>query len=327
MREYLAAAGVCYDTIATQAGLDDIDFERLDAYVSLSRFAHFLELAADVTGDELFALRWVTETDDASLGPLSLCVFYAPTMRVGLEVLARYLTVHVDVASCDLKESDGVTTFSWTYTPLVLRLDQLTDRGAALCIGRMRAMAADDVVPLKIELARSQPRSQALHRACFGSNILFECERNAFSYRSDLLDLPNPNADPNLFSALCELNMRLVDERCRQSDLVTRVKEEILRRLAEEAVALEPIARELGFSSRGMQRRLADHNTTFNNLLELTRQEAAKRYIEETDLLISEIAYRLGFSTIGSFTRAAKRWFGRTPREYRQGLHSVPKRG
>lgn len=324
---YLAQAGINYDDIARQAELLDVDTERLDTYVRLSHFAHFLELAADATGDELFALRWISHFDETALGPLSLCVAYAPTMRQALEVLARFLTIHVDVASCELSEEAGITTFAWTYTPLVLQQDQLADRGAGLCIGRMRAMLPGNTAPLRVELARSQPRSTALHRSLFGANVHFECDRNSFSYRNEYLDLSNPKGDPNLFLALTELNARLVGERRRQSDLVMRVREEILRRMADEAIALEPIARQLGHSSRSLQRKLAGYNTTFNSLLELTRREAAKRYMEETDLLISEIAYRLGFSTIGNFTRAAKRWFGCTPREYRQGLQSMAKRG
>ena len=325
--EHLAAENVCYDRIARQAGLDDVDATRFDGYISLSRFAHFLELAADASGDELIALRWVAQVDDSALGPFTLCLAYAPTMRAAFEVLTRYLAIHVDAASCNVTDEAGVTTFSWTYSPLIMWRDQLVDRGAGHSIGRMRAMLPGNTPPLKVELMRRRPASVALHCRLFGPHVLFECDRNSFSYGNELLDVPNPNADENLFAALCELNSRLVGERRCASDLILRVKEEILRRLAEDIVALEPIARQLGHSSRSLQRRLAGYNTTFNDLLELTRREAAKRYIEETDFLISEIAYRLGFSTIGNFTRAAKRWFGRTPREYRQSFQSTVKRG
>lgn len=325
--EHLASVHLNFRDIARQAGIDNVDMARLDSYVNLVDFSHFLELAADAAGDELLALRWAASVNDLALGPYLLCLAYAPTLRVALNAIVQFLSIHHDGATCSLREEGGAATLAWTYSPVLLRQDQLIDRGAALCIGRMRALLPAHNPPQRVELQRRRPASVSLHHGLLGPNVRFGCERNAFTYGADLLDVPNPNSDPNLFSALCELNARLLGERRCQRDLVLRVKEEMLRRLADGDVALESIARELGHSSRGLQRRLAAHGTTFNQLLEITRREAARQYIEETDFLISEIAYRLGFSTIGNFTRAAKRWFGCTPREYRQGLHSRRKRG
>lgn len=322
----LERKGVDFRQLSRQAGLDRVDTARLDAYVSLTRFAHFLELAADATQDELFALRWVAEAAQAAVGSYSLCLAYAPNLRSALGMMLRYLAVHIDVESSSVTEDGDLTTYSFRYSPLVLRQEQLIDRGMGLCVTKMRSLLPERTPPTLVELARPRPRSTGLHGAVFGPNVVFDSDRNAISYPTALLDVPNPNADPNLFIALCALNDRLLAERSRQRDFVSRVREEILRRLAEDSVALDVIARELGHSSRGLQRRLAQYNTTFQDLLESTRREAAKRYIEETDYMISEIAYRLGFSAIGNFTRAAKRWFGCTPREYRQGLQSAAKR-
>ncbi|MDJ0932597.1 MAG: hypothetical protein QNJ43_19295 [Breoghania sp.] len=43
-------------------------------------------------------------------------------------------------------------------------------------------------------------------------------------------------------------------------------------------------------------------------------------------MMVSEIAYRLGFFSIGNVTRTAKRWFGRSPRDYRAHLQSYRER-
>ena len=322
--DFLAERDVAFDALARRAGVDHVNPTRFDSYVSLNRFSHFLELAAEACGDELVTLRWIDTVNELALGPILLCLSYAPTLRAAIDVLLRYQVAHVDAAACALHERGDITTVSWTYSPVVVRREQLTDRSAALFIGRLRAMLPADAAPLGVELVRRQPASVALHHKLLGPDVTFDAERNACSCPTHLLDVRNPMADANLFAALCALNERLVGERRSRSDLVLRVKEEILHRLTQETLALEPIARHLGYSSRGLQRRLTDCGTTFHNLLEQTRREMAKRYIEETDFRISEISYRLGFSTIGNFTRAAKRWFGCAPREYRQSLQEVP---
>ncbi|WP_162901695.1 AraC family transcriptional regulator [Breoghania sp. L-A4] len=322
--DYLAAKDIDYAALARRAGVDHVDPSCFESYVGAARFSHFLELAADACGDELAVLRWIDSVSDLALGPVLLCLTYAPTLRAAIDVLLRFQIAHVDAAACEIFEKDGITTVSWSYSPVVLWPEQLVDRGAALFIGRIRTMLPPDAAPLAVELKRRKPGSVALHHKLLGPDVTFEAERNAFSVATHLMDARNPNADANLFAALSALNERLVGERRGKSDMVLRVKEEILRRMSHETLALEPIARHLGYSSRGLQRRLAGYDTTFHNLLEQTRKETAKRYIEETDFRISEISYRLGFSTIGNFTRAAKRWFGCTPREYRQGLQGCP---
>ena len=69
-----------------------------------------------------------------------------------------------------------------------------------------------------------------------------------------------------------------------------------------------------------MQRRLAEEGTSFGDILQNTRRELAKSYLQESQLSINEIAYLLGFSEHANFSRACKRWFGRAPSEYRRPL-------
>jgi AraC-like DNA-binding protein len=48
------------------------------------------------------------------------------------------------------------------------------------------------------------------------------------------------------------------------------------------------------------------------------RHALAKRYLEEKELPISEVAWLLGYREIGSFTHAFARWTGTTPRDFRK---------
>jgi AraC-like DNA-binding protein len=67
-----------------------------------------------------------------------------------------------------------------------------------------------------------------------------------------------------------------------------------------------------------MQRRLDEHGVTFADLLDEVRAELAKNKLVGSDLSLAEIGFLLGFSEQSSFTRAFKRWTGKTPLEYRR---------
>ncbi len=321
---YLALRGVDYSSLAAQAGLADADTSSTDCYIALNAFAHLLEMASEATDDDCLGLRWTGQDEQGGRGTLALCLRYVPNLRAGLETLVRFMALYVDVASAEV-HFDGNATLSWRYSPLIVRRDQITDRTACLFVGWLNAALPRTEFPVEVRLARRKPKSAALHRALLASNVQFDANQNEIVFSQRCLDLPNPQGDGDLFRALCDLNGRLMRERRRQDDIVLKVREEImdLVRLDERPATLDVVARRMGLSARGLQRRLSHNGTSFNDLVDGLKRENAQRLLEESDLMISEIAYRLGFSSIGNFTRAAKRWFGRSPRDYRSHMQST----
>ena len=70
-------------------------------------------------------------------------------------------------------------------------------------------------------------------------------------------------------------------------------------------------------SPRTLQRKLAEGQTSYQQLVDDTRRSLALRYIDDATRSISDITFSLGYSQQSAFTRAFKRWTGRTPGEHR----------
>jgi len=86
--------------------------------------------------------------------------------------------------------------------------------------------------------------------------------------------------------------------------------------LRDEAPSLELAADIAGFSPRTLQRRLADEELTYRELLLVTRHEAALDLLKNTENPITEIATLLGYSDSSHFARAFRRIAGVSPREH-----------
>jgi AraC-like DNA-binding protein len=83
-----------------------------------------------------------------------------------------------------------------------------------------------------------------------------------------------------------------------------------------EASAAE-IARRMGLSRRTLARRLAAEGLGVETVLEALQRDLAERYLADRGLSISQIAWLLGYRESSTFSRAYKRWTGRSPRAAR----------
>ena len=97
----------------------------------------------------------------------------------------------------------------------------------------------------------------------------------------------------------------------------------MIEELPSGTPAEETIARAVAMSSRSLQRRLSEEGSGYKELLAEVRRELAREYVEERDASMTDIGFLLGFSDVSSFSRAFKRWFGRSPAAARrEGLEA-----
>jgi AraC-like DNA-binding protein len=66
-----------------------------------------------------------------------------------------------------------------------------------------------------------------------------------------------------------------------------------------------------------LQRRLSELGHSYQSLVDEARREVALRLVAEGRHSLIEIAFLTGFAEQSSFTRAFKRWSGKTPRAFR----------
>jgi AraC-like DNA-binding protein len=109
----------------------------------------------------------------------------------------------------------------------------------------------------------------------------------------------------------------LSQRKVRRGSLRPRLENEIDLLLPHRKAHVPEISRRLGMSQRSLARRLSSEGLTFNQVLEELRADLARRYLQDAELPISEIAWLLGYTDASALTHAFHRWFGKTPREMR----------
>ena len=103
-----------------------------------------------------------------------------------------------------------------------------------------------------------------------------------------------------------------------REDFVSRTRAAILDRLGDGNVTETAVAKMLHLSPRQLNRKLSEEDTNFRTLLVECRRELAEQYINDSSLSLTEISYLLGFSEASSFSRAYRRWTGKSPTQARE---------
>ena len=71
---------------------------------------------------------------------------------------------------------------------------------------------------------------------------------------------------------------------------------------------------------RTLTRRLQKEGTSFTELLDDVRRQAALHYLDKSEHSVEDIAFLLGFSESSAFVRAFKRWQGMAPTSSEQEM-------
>lgn len=141
------------------------------------------------------------------------------------------------------------------------------------------------------------------------------------------VDLPLRTADciaAQVAQQACERELALFGDAHR--DIVRQVRA-LLRLGPQGYLDLDGAAAALAMSTRTLNRQLQARETSFRALLAEARYRDACTLLMDPRLDLTDVAVRLGYSSLGNFARAFREWKGCTPGEYRmlmnQQTHSA----
>jgi AraC-like DNA-binding protein len=311
------AAGVAVDRLLQRAGLSRQQINDPLAMVKAQDQINFLNFVADAVEDEFLGFRLAQSPDLREIGLLYYVLASSQTFIDALQRGARYSSIVNEGIS--LRCIDGKSFgLSFHYVGVERHLDRHQIEFWITAIVRVfRQLTGLRLLPDKVRLCHRRSETAELSEF-FGNNIEFGAEVDELTFSGSVRQSPLVSADPflnKLLSSYCE---EAIANRPKDLGLFrTRVENAIVPLLPHGGARVSEVARQLGLSQRTFARRLALENVTFSELLQELRSDLARRYLDDGDLAISQIAWLLGYREVGAFSHAFKRWTGETPGEAR----------
>ena len=186
-------------------------------------------------------------------------------------------------------------------------------------LNTLRGLLNRNDLQLQLQVPYAEPAHAARYFEVFGPDVQFNCVTGRIAFARELLSTPLPSSNPALRSLYeGECARLLVDLQGATS--VAEQTLRLMRKLEGQYPQMPQTAKMLNLSARTYRRRLASEQRSYQDLLDQVRAEHATRYLQNTRLPLSSIAYLIGFNDASNFRRAYQKWTGRSPTDVRHGL-------
>lgn len=193
---------------------------------------------------------------------------------------------------------------------------QLADETAiAAFLTLVRRLVQAPINPSHVNFVNSAPCERAAYDTFFACPVSFGGRLSVVSFPQHYLNLPIVQGDAGLRVLLEAQADSLLAALPSNDRFEKNLKAALLRSLHEGQATLEAVATRLALSPRTLQRRLREHDLSFQQLLDRSRAELARTYLQQGNLSLADIALLLGYSEQSAFNRAYKRWTGHSPRQ------------
>jgi AraC-like DNA-binding protein len=310
----LDAAGCDSTALLAEAGFEANALEGPTTRCELKYSLRLWRIAVAATGDPAFGLKVASHIKPTSFHAMSYGMSASSTLKEAFERAQRYC--HIVSDAVDYEFSVQGSEFHFIIAPSADLGDEPIDAVVGLHLRMCRSLLGRAYSPLRIEFRRSRPSKIDDFASLLRAPLIFEAPDTRLVFDCESVLRPLDTGNPELARHNDAIAIQYLSHLEREN-IQIRVREVLTQRLARGEPSQEDIAEILNMSSRTLQRKLGESGTTYKEILDDTRHALALAYLSAPRHSVSDVTYLLGFSACSSFTRAFRRWTGKSPSDWR----------
>ncbi|HJV72607.1 MAG TPA: AraC family transcriptional regulator [Noviherbaspirillum sp.] len=314
----LRQRGVPTQRLLEGTGLNWAELVSADQGVSFMQMRALVQAALRLAGSSSLAMELGAQIHVSAHGPVGYAALASKDVEDALHVITRYARLRSKAIDFRLVRIDEKCR---------LQICELFDLGdvripileAALIVivTLFEALLGHSLDQAEYRLPYPEPPWAGEYAARLKGKTQFNAPHLEICLPDALLAEPSLASDPAVYmSALrdCEQGLAGLSG---QGSVAAQVRLRLQGR--EDAYpSCEAMADELHMSARTLIRKLKQSGTSYQTLLDEVRKEQAHWYLRHTGHSVELIAERLGYLDTSNFSRTFRRWFGVSPKTYRQ---------
>jgi AraC-like DNA-binding protein len=320
MLEFAASKSASREEMLRASGIDAAALADQDARISFVNYMNLVRAAKRLTGDEALALHFGEAVQLARVAVVGLIGQASETMLEAFTQLNRYVRLVVDV-ECASEDRFELRREHGQLWMVDTRLNpngfpELTESAFAQIVCRPLASGVGQMA-LDIQVTHAPPAYAAEYERVLKAPVTFNAAWNAVRLDESIVNRRVAILPRYVFGVLIEHAEQLLRELESATTARGEVEKLVLPILHTGEVRADGIAERLGVSRQTLYRNLKAEGVTFEQVLDELRHRMALHYLSGKKTSLNDIAYLVGFADPTSFSRAFKRWTGKSPSEYR----------
>jgi AraC-like DNA-binding protein len=295
--------------------------EREHASLRVDEFVRLLRALDEEAADPALAIRIGESLSFEMFDPPVFAAMCSEDFNSAVERISCYKRLCAPVGfNVEVGRDATRVVVVWTE-PRVVPPPLLFAMDLTYCVRLMRLGTRTNVRPRAVT-CQFPLAPAAKYEAYFGVGVDRAADSSLVFDAADAA-LPFLTAQAGMWSIFEPVLRRRLAELDARATVAERVRAALIELLPSGRASMSSVAEKLGAGARTLQRRLREEHTTFQRVLDTTREELARHYLGTTNMTGTEIAFLLGFEDPNSFVRAFHGWTGATPEQTRAELRAV----
>jgi AraC-like DNA-binding protein len=309
------------EKLFAESGLDHSRLRDPLARFSSTSVAQLWQNARTASKDPCFGLTVASYWHPTTMHALGYSWLASASLDEAFHCAMRYTrivnTAAQGVIRIEITEDQYKVIFDASAASKAAPIDAALDAALAVFLIMCRAAYGTEFRLEKVTIKHDTPNCQERFAELFQAPVLYAQDENALWIDLAIVREPLATANPELV----RINDRIATDylaQLDQGDLGMRVRSKLIERLPGGHFSEADIASSIHVSQRSLQRKLKEQGMSFTQLMESTRRELGLQYVRDPQYSFNEVAFLLGFTEPANFSRAFKRWYHKSPSQFRQ---------
>ena len=170
----------------------------------------------------------------------------------------------------------------------------------------------------EIHFSFPKPSHHELLQDYFGCPIQYQSTTTKVIFDANTISEPIPSANEVMAQTCQQICENLIFAEASTDPTVNRLRSLIMQNEDQFRLKESKAASLLGISERTLRRRLKAQNLNYRQIVNEIRIHIAANFLINSELMIKQIAYTLGFDHASGFLRVFREYTGMTPGLYQQ---------